>query len=364
MIHHRIHVPLGERSYPIYIGAGMGSAFAPACRAHGIADDVVVITDRLVGKHYLRALEKNLVRYKFRVTSIVLPPGEQLKSLQHANDIITVMLKKGVGRQSALIALGGGVVGDLAGFVAAIYQRGVQFIQVPTTLLAQVDSSVGGKVAVNHPLGKNMIGAFYQPVFVWADANYLKTLPPREISCGAGEIIKYGVISDKKLFKYLEAHLGKLLRLDTETVMHVQARCCKIKSDIVRRDERESGLRMKLNFGHTVGHALEAAGKYNALKHGEAVLLGMLAESFIAHNMGLLGADSLRRIEALIHRVPMKPAVGTLDVSAVINAMSHDKKTIKGKKRFVLPTSIGSVRVVDTVERLLLRTSVKRVLGH
>ncbi|MCI0708229.1 MAG: 3-dehydroquinate synthase [Ignavibacteriae bacterium] len=364
MVHREIQVPLGERSYPIYIGSEMHSSFAPTCQRHNVPQDVLIITDKLVGKHYLRPLEKNLKHYQFRVTTIVIPPGEREKNLRRADKIFTAMLEKGIGRNSAVVALGGGVVGDLAGFVAAVYQRGVQFIQVPTTLLAQVDSAVGGKVAVNHPLGKNMLGAFYQPAFVWTDAKCLRTLPEREISCGLGEIIKYGVISDKNLFIYLEQQLDRLLHLDAEAVMHVQARCCEIKSQIVEQDEHEAGLRMVLNFGHTVGHALEAAGHYRVLKHGEAVLLGMMAESFLAHKMGLLDAESFRRIETLIYRVPLKRALGALKPKAIIAAMGRDKKAVSGKKRFVLPTAIGAVRVVEEVEPSLLRACVQRILGH
>jgi 3-dehydroquinate synthase len=273
------------------------------------------------------------------------------------------MLEKGIGRHAAIIALGGGVVGDLAGFVAAIYQRGIQFIQVPTTLLAQVDSSVGGKVAVNHPLGKNMLGAFYQPAFVWSDIAALKTLPEREISCGIGEIIKYGVISDEKLFRYLEENLEQLLRLEADAVMHVLARCCEIKSEIVEKDERESGLRMVLNFGHTVAHALEAAGKYKALKHGEAVLLGMVAESVLARELGMLDEAAFQRIERLVNRVPSRKMPKGIKPSALLETMGRDKKAVGGKKRFVLPTAIGAVRVVEEVETALLSASVKHILG-
>ena len=362
MVHQQINVSLGDRAYPIYIGSGMTASFAPTCRHHAVAGDVVVVTDTTVGRKYLRPLEKNLLHHKFRVASIVIPPGERQKSLQRVNAIVSAMLKDGVGRSSTVVALGGGVVGDLAGFVAAVYQRGVQFIQVPTTLLAQVDSSVGGKVGVNHPLGKNMIGAFYQPAFVWTDVDCLKTLPEREITCGLGEIIKYGVIWDEELFSFLESNLDRVLSLDREAVMHVLARCCKIKAHIVEQDEREAQLRMVLNFGHTVGHALEAAGNFRALKHGEAVLLGMAAESFLAREMGLLDADAHRRIEALVERVPLHARGLSFAPSEVVRAMGRDKKAVDGKKRFVLPTSIGKVRVVEDVGLSLIQASVKRLL--
>jgi 3-dehydroquinate synthase len=204
MIQRQIDVALGERSYPIYAGADMVSSFAPMCRRHGISDSLVIITDRNVASHHLRPFLQNLLQFKFKATTILIPPGENQKNLQRTNTIFTELLKKRIPRNSTVIALGGGVVGDLAGFVAATYQRGVRLVQVPTTLLAQVDSSIGGKVGVNHPLGKNMIGAFHQPAFVWMDADLLKTLPPREVVCGFGEVFKYGVIRDTELFGFLE----------------------------------------------------------------------------------------------------------------------------------------------------------------
>ena len=362
MIHRQIVVPLGERTYPIYVGAGMSASFAPTCEQHSIARRVVIITDTNVAKRYLKPLEKHLVHFQFNVSSIVIPPGEQQKSLARANRVFTKMLQEGVGRNSAVIALGGGVVGDLSGFVAAVYHRGLQCIQVPTTLLSQVDSSVGGKVAVNHPLGKNMIGAFYQPMFVWTDVEFLKTLPEREISCGLGEIIKYGVIWDDELLQYLETNLDRLLRLDREAVMHVQARCCEIKSEIVGKDERETGLRMVLNFGHTVGHALEAAGQYRLLNHGEAVLLGMIAESFLAKSLGMIDTATHQRIESLVRRVPLRQKLTGLRPQAILRAMGRDKKSLSGKKRFVLPTRIGAVAPAENVEQKLIEASLKMIL--
>lgn len=291
MIHRQIDVALGERSYPIYVGSGMAASFAPTCRQHGMPDRLVILTDGNVAPLYLAPLLKNLRHHTFDVTSLIIPPGERQKSLQRAGTVFTGMLKAGLGRKSAVIALGGGVVGDLAGFIAATYQRGVPLIQVPTTLLSQVDSSIGGKVAVNHPLGKNMIGAFYQPKFVWSDMDCLRTLPAREIVSGLGEIIKYGVILDAGLFEDLEANIDRILSLDRDTVLRVQARCAELKADLTSQDEKEAGIRIVLNYGHTVGHALEAAGNYRVLNHGEAVLLGMIAESSIALALGMIGKD-------------------------------------------------------------------------
>jgi 3-dehydroquinate synthase len=288
--------------------------------------------------------------------------GETQKNLTCANKLFTEMLKKRIPRTAVIIALGGGVIGDLAGFVAATYQRGINLVQVPTTLLAQVDSSIGGKVGVNHPLGKNMIGAFHQPAFVWMDIDYLKTLPKREMICGLGEIIKYGVIHDAELFAYLESHLEEVLHLDVEAVMHVQAACAAIKAEIVSQDEKESGIRIILNYGHTIGHGLESAGRYKLLKHGESVLLGMIGEASIAKKMKLLGADSYERLVSLIRRAPMKAKLSSLKMADIVNAMGRDKKRVAKKFRFVLPTKIGEVKVVDDVDLNLILSAVREIL--
>ncbi len=357
----QIEVSLGDRSYPIYVGSGLVSSFAATCQNHGIRPSVVLLTDSTVARWYLKPIEKNLMHFGFQVLPIIIPPGEKQKSLARANNVFTSMLKAGVGRASALIALGGGVVGDLGGFIAATYHRGIDLVQVPTTLLSQVDSSIGGKTAVNHALGKNMIGAFYQPKFVWTDMDCLKTLPEREIVCGLGEIIKYGVIADEKFFSYLESHLTGVLRLDRDEVRHVQATCSAIKAGLVSRDEKESGIRVILNFGHTIGHALEAAGHFNVLKHGEAVLLGMVAESYIAKELGMISNEIHERIVNLVRRVPLKARLDALSRSKIQSAMSHDKKSVGGKKRFVLPTRIGEVKVVENVEPKLISESLQLI---
>lgn len=362
MIERQIDVSLGERSYPIYFGNGLTSSFASVCQQHGIPRRVTVITDSNVSKYYLAPLEDNLRHFEFDVSSIVIPPGENQKTLHRAEVIFTSLLKDGTGRKSAIIALGGGVIGDLAGFIAATYQRGVVLVQVPTTLLSQVDSSVGGKVAVNHTLGKNMIGTFYQPRMVWVDAGTLRTLPKREIICGLGEVVKYGVVFDAEFFAFVEANLEKILALDPATVLSIQARCCELKAHVVSEDEREQGLRMVLNFGHTVGHALEAAGDYKVLKHGEAVLLGMLAESFIAREMGLLPADEHERIEQIIRRLPVKMNKSSFPQARVLKAMTRDKKSVEGKLRFVLPIRLGEVQIVDAVDESLIQSSLRYVL--
>jgi 3-dehydroquinate synthase len=362
MIQRQIDVVLGERSYPMYAGADMVSSFAPMCRQHGMSDSLVIITDRNVASHHLRPLQQNLLHHKFQPTTVIIPSGENQKNLHRANAIFTELLKKRIPRNAAVIALGGGVIGDLAGFIAATYQRGVRLVQVPTTLLAQVDSSIGGKVGVNHPLGKNMIGAFYQPAFVWMDADFLKTLPPREVVCGFGEIFKYGVIRDTELFGFLELNVEKILRRDSESIKYVQAKCAAIKAEVVSQDERESGIRIILNCGHTIGHGLEFAGHFKILKHGEAVLLGMIAESFIAKEMKLLDADSYDRIVALVGRISIKTKLASLKIDDIISAIGRDKKHIGAKLRFVLPVKIGEVQVVDNVTPKLIQKAVKEIL--
>jgi 3-dehydroquinate synthase len=338
----------------------MTEDFASTCQQHGIPRMAVIITDANVAKHYLEPLQKHLGQSDIDAFSIIIPPGESQKSLSRANAIFTTLLERRVGRKSVVIALGGGVVGDLAGFIAATYQRGVTLIQVPTTLLAQVDSSVGGKTAVNHPLGKNMIGAFYQPRFVWIDGAALQTLPRREVICGLAEVIKYGVIFDAEFFAFLESHLDALVDLEPTAVMHIQARCCELKARVVSEDEREIGLRAVLNFGHTIGHALESVGKYRTLKHGEAVLLGMAAEAFIARQMGLLSADVLERIEAFVSRIPLQLKKESHTPSKILEAIQRDKKTVAGKTRFVLPVRLGEVQIFEDIDPELIRMSLKR----
>ncbi len=357
------HVQLGDRSYPIYTGTKMVDDFGTTCRAHGIADRVVVITDRIVAGYHLPPLLRTLRRAGYRPLPIVIPPGERQKDLRRTASIYSTMVRSKVDRSSAVIAFGGGVVGDLAGFVAATYQRGIPVVQVPTTLLAQVDSSIGGKTGVNHPLGKNMIGAFHQPRFVWADAAYLRTLPRREVISGAGEVIKYGLIRDASFVQFLERNLDGLLNLEADIVTHAQAVCAAIKASLVSSDEYERGERALLNFGHTVGHALESAGQYRLLRHGEAVLLGMRAESALARAMELLSADDFHRIDALIRRVPVRARAGSLPRIKILSAIGHDKKRVGSHHRFVLPVRVGEVRVVSDVDLRLAGDAVREILS-
>lgn len=339
-----IAVALGKRSYPIYIGAGVRGMAGKFLKRLRLPQHIVIITDSLVARLYLDDVRQSLEEAGFSVFLIVIPQGESQKSLHRADAIYAELLRNRIGRKTTIIALGGGVVGDLAGFVAATFQRGVNFVQMPTTLLAQVDSSVGGKVGINHALGKNMIGAFYQPLCVIADTETLQTLPERERVCGLGEVIKYGIILDKKFFEHVQKNLADIIAMEPASVSHVIARCCELKASVVSQDEKEEHLRAILNFGHTVGHALEHEGHFRALKHGEAILLGMIAETFLAHQLKMISDADAQRIEEAIAAVPLPRSFGfAFSPKKLIQTMRSDKKSLGGSIRFVLPKKIGNV---------------------
>lgn len=358
-----VTVRLGERSYPVHIGRGVLASLPSILRSHRIPEQVVLITDTTVARILLRPLRRILTAGGFSVTVVTVPPGESRKSLATAEQIYGRMLRARIGRSAAVLAVGGGVIGDLAGFVAATYHRGLPLVQVPTTLLGQVDSAIGGKTAVNHALGKNMIGAFHQPRCVVADIDVLKTLPRREVLCGMGEIVKYGIILDPDLFSRLEDRLEDLLSLNAPAILHAVKRCATLKARLVSRDERESGARIILNCGHTIGHALEAAGHYRVFKHGEAVLMGLLAESTIANRMSILPTPSYERIVALIRRIPVRVPMEGISRSAVASLITRDKKAKTGKNRFVLPADIGLTRVIEGVPPLLIQASMKAMFA-
>lgn len=357
MMNQEIRVELGERSYLVLVGSGILENSASLMGRAGVSGPVVIITDRNVGRRYLRPLQRHLTENGHKVLAITFLPGESQKTLKTAQQAYTKMLKERIGRTSAIIALGGGVIGDLAGFVAATYHRGIDLVHIPTSLLAQVDSSIGGKTGVNHALGKNMIGAFHQPKVVIADSDVLHTLPLREIVCGLGEVVKYGLILDESLFSFVENNWNRVLQCDNEALIHVVGRCAKLKADLVSRDEKESSVRVILNCGHTIGHALEAAGQYRTLKHGEAVLLGLVAESSIARNLGLLSVGDFERIVGLIRRLPLRLRF-SVKSSLILSLIGHDKKVRGGKNRFVLPVGIGKTSVVEGVEPTLIREAL------
>jgi 3-dehydroquinate synthase len=339
-------VDLGDRSYPIHIGPGLlGQAglIAP----HLAQKRVAIVTNTTVGPLYLERLTRTLTDAGVAVTPIVLPDGEAYKDWQTLNLIFDALLESRAERKTTLIALGGGVIGDMTGFAAACYQRGVPFIQVPTTLLSQVDSSVGGKTGINHPLGKNMIGAFYQPKVVLADTETLRTLPPRELSAGLAEVIKYGLIWDADFFAWLEASMEKLRALDAGAISHAIYRSCEIKAQVVGEDEREGGIRAILNLGHTFGHAIESGMGYGNWLHGEAVAAGMVLAADASRRKGWLSAADVERTRALIRRAGLPDTAPDLGVAAYLDYMGHDKKVEAGKIRFVLLKKIGEAVITS-----------------
>jgi len=360
-----IDVKLGARRYAIHIEPGCLSRVGQLAReaAGEKTSRAVVISNPRVDRLYGRSTAHSLARAGFRPHRFLIGDGERFKSLRTAESLYTFMIENRIERSDVVVALGGGVIGDLAGFVAATYLRGIRLIQVPTTLLAQIDSSVGGKTAVNHPLGKNLIGIFHQPSLVVIDPETLTTLPSREMRAGLHEAIKYGVIKDRRLFHRIDRDLEKLRQFDLERLVPLISRSCEIKAGVVRRDERETGLRRILNFGHTVGHALEAVTRYRRFLHGEAVGHGMRAASRIAELMGLLSPDERKAIDSAIARVGKLPGTNSLALGDIMSAMQHDKKAEGGFLAFVLPVEIGQVVVRSDVPPRLIRSALRDTLS-
>ena len=342
---HVVKVELGERSYEILIGAKLEKLGEEMLKLR-FGKKTAVVTNPTVNRLYGQRVLKTLTAADFRAMPVEIPDGEQYKTLDWANAVFTALLINTFDRRSPLVALGGGVIGDLTGFAAACYMRGVPFVQVPTTLLAMVDSSVGGKTGVNHSLGKNMIGAFYQPRLVLMDLDALKTLPKEELLSGMAEVIKYGVIWDRELFDFLEKNREKILNLEEGPLGHIIRRSCEIKADVVSKDEREGGLRAILNFGHTVGHAVETLSDYMS-RHGEAVAIGMVYAAKLAHRTGLCDARVPERIEKLINAYGLPTSLSAMKqrpaVTRFMDMIQVDKKAEAGKVRFVLPKKIGEV---------------------
>lgn len=353
----KLLVDLGDRSYPISIGQNLladPSLFKTAIKGK----KVMIVSNNIVAPLYLEACKKTLKDYQ--IDQVILPDGEQYKNIATFEVIISGLLQKKHARDTTIIALGGGVIGDMAGFAASCYQRGVAFIQVPTTLLSQVDSSVGGKTAVNHPLGKNMIGAFYQPQAVVIDIECLKTLPAREFSAGMAEVIKYGIIYDAAFFTWLELNVDNIKSLQPEIIIYMLQRCCAIKAEIVALDEKESGIRALLNLGHTFGHAIEAEQGYGQWLHGEAVAAGMLLAAKTSLKLGLITEIEMRRMSALIEQFDL-PLIAPLEMQYQHFAehMQLDKKVLNGQLRLVLPTSIGTSALFDNVDEVMLRDVIE-----
>ncbi|MGQ9631138.1 MAG: 3-dehydroquinate synthase [bacterium] len=352
-----LNVDLAERSYDIFVGCNLEEAGERISALGGDLRKLLIVTNPTVKSLHLLRLLRGL-RDLYDVAVAEVPDGEEYKSLKWAGKLYDALCEHGADRRSGVVAFGGGVIGDLAGFVAATYMRGIKFIQVPTTLLAQVDSSVGGKVAVNHPRAKNLIGTFYQPNLVLIDTSLLQTLPPRELRGGLAEVIKYGIIADPDFFSYLEGNIGRALDLDGDVLTECVATSCRIKANIVKMDERDWGIRAILNFGHTIGHAVETLTGYGTYRHGEAVAFGMIGATKIAEEMGLLNPYRARRIVDLIQRVA--PAeIPHLDPEEVWGAMSLDKKSLGGTVRFVLTPDIGRAVVSDKVSKDMVARAIR-----
>ena len=347
-------VALEERSYPIVIGHGVLDA--AIINTHITGKKIAIVTNEVVAPLYLDKLMTMLRDLGKTCFPVILPDGEEEKNVDNLMHIFDVLLKNKCDRKTTLIALGGGVIGDMTGFAAATYMRGVPFVQIPTTLLAQVDSSVGGKTAINHPLGKNMIGAFYQPQAVIADTATLASLPDRELSAGLAEVIKHGAIIDKDFFTWLETNMEKLVARDEQALAHAIQRSCEIKADIVRQDEREGGLRAILNFGHTFGHAIEAGLGYGVWLHGEAVGCGMVMAADLSVRLGTLDVRDQKRIVALIKAAGLPVQAPDLGLAQWIDLMEVDKKNEGGEIKFILLKPMGSAYVTSVPSEILQET--------
>jgi len=343
-------VELADRSYDIEIGSGNLAGLAPFLRARSRSTHAVLITDTHVDSLYADKLGDQLAEDQWEVHLLVVDAGERSKSSEVAQDLWETMLEEGADRQSIVVAIGGGVVGDLAGFVAATFTRGLAFFQAPTTLLAQVDSSVGGKVGINLPGAKNMVGAFWQPQGVLIDVDVLSTLSAREYRAGLAEVVKYGVILDADFFAYLEQQTEAINARDADVLRHIVKRCCRLKADVVEQDERElTGLRAVLNYGHTFAHAFEAAGGYDSLLHGEAVAMGMMCAVRLAQRLGRIDESFVERQQALLETLGLTITPPDHNPDELLALMRRDKKVEDGQLRFVLPDRLGHVELVPSV---------------
>jgi 3-dehydroquinate synthase len=353
-----LHVDLASRSYPIYIGTDLleqRALFEPHLKS---STTVFIVSNTTVAPLYAKTLMSTFSQLGKTVRLLELPDGESYKDWQHLQLIFDELLAHGADRQSMIVALGGGVVGDMAGFGAASFMRGIRFIQVPTTLLAQVDSSVGGKTGINHPLGKNMIGAFHQPVAVIADLNTLRTLPARELSAGLAEVIKHGAIADADFLNWIEANTSALLACDTDAMAHAVLRSCEIKSAVVSADEREGGIRATLNFGHTFGHAIESGLGYGEWLHGEAVGCGMVMAADLSARLGHIGQADAQRLKQMIKAMHLPIVPPKLGTERFMELMQVDKKTEAGQIRYITLGSIGAARIQQVPDATVIETLI------
>jgi 3-dehydroquinate synthase len=350
-------VNLADNSYDILIGCGVMSSIGSHCVALGLSSRVAVITNPTVNALYGEVVRNSLAGAGYTVSVIEIPDGEVYKNAETLANVYDALIEAGLDRKSFIVALGGGVVGDLAGFAAATYLRGIPFVQVPTTLLAQVDSSVGGKTAIDHPRGKNLIGAFYQPRFVLIDVDSLATLPEREYRAGMAEVIKYGVAIDLIFFEYLEQHVDAIMAMDRECLETLIRRCCQLKAQVVELDEKESGLRAVLNYGHTLGHAFEMLAGYSELVHGEAVAIGMVLAARISVARGHCDAADIKRVSALICRFGLTTQAPIVDRQRLLSAILTDKKSADGAISFICNSGIGNFAIELLLPEELLTLS-------
>lgn len=348
-----VNVELGSRSYPIFIGSSLLKDSAQFLKPYA-KGKAMIISDENVYPLYGQTVLNALTQSGIETFIHVLPAGETTKTMEYAMELYTATLKAGLDRRSFIVALGGGVIGDLAGFVAATYMRGIDFVQMPTTLLAQVDSSVGGKVAVDHPAAKNIIGAFHQPRAVIADTDTLKTLHPRELSAGLAEVIKYGASLDSDFFDWLELHISDIMALDEKALGYIVEHSCRIKANMVQQDETEQGQRALLNFGHTFGHAIEVIAGYGRYLHGEAVAMGMVYAARLAHIMGLIDKRYIERLVALLRAAALPVEPEGITMQQMLPVMYHDKKATGGRLTFILPVALGRAGIFDDVPTELL----------
>lgn len=359
----KMRIDLGKDSYDIYFGSNILSRLGETLSGYPVNKQVLVVTNPTVKHYYGETVLNSLKEAGFSVRMLEVPDGEEYKSLKTAESIYQAALQENLNRKSTIVALGGGVIGDLTGFVAATYMRGTNFVQVPTTLLAQVDSSVGGKVAVNLPQGKNLVGCFYQPKFVFTDISTLNTLPEIELKAGLAEVIKYGVIWSEEFFQYLEENLSYIKSLEPEIIKYIVGKSCYIKGQVVEKDEKEENLRAILNYGHTVGHAVESLTDYQRYKHGEAVALGMISAANLSLAMGIINSKDSQRIKKLIEDVGLPTFLPSLNLDQILDSLAHDKKVITNKVRFILPTHIGQVIISDQIDLSMLREVLKNQMG-
>lgn len=357
---HTVRLSLKKRSYDIIIGTKIMPLLGRHISRLNLGNNAYIITNPFIKNHYGQALVKGLKPYGFNYKFKVVPDSERSKDIKIAALLIKDLAKFDLRKRTFIIALGGGVVGDLSGFVAAVYKRGIPYIQVPTTLLAQVDSSIGGKTAVDLSEGKNLVGAFYQPRIVFSDISLLKTLNQRQLSSGLAEVIKYGVIKDSKLFCYLEKNYKDIINLKAEKLEHIVKACVKIKADTVSLDEREEkGLRTVLNFGHTIGHAIEAASGFNKYNHGEAIALGMLVALGMSVKLGFIKEALFKRVELLISNVGLPVKINKVTLREILNKHYHDKKFMGAKNRFVLIAGLGKTKIVKDIPLNLISSAIK-----